>query len=91
MKRSSCLSVFFISFLMMMYSFLFSKEIKEGLGNGFIVFMVTDFVWVLSCFLFIGFLLSIVSSLVYMIVRGDPDLKKLALGMFSFFIWDEIK
>lgn len=76
---------------MMFYSFLFRGDIKESFSNGFLVFVLTDLIWLAACFIFIASFLSYLFSFFYFLVRADPGLKKISGNMFSFFIWDEIK
>ncbi|MCP4595144.1 hypothetical protein [Neptuniibacter sp.] len=61
--------------------------VTNGFINFFLKFCVTApaFIMILSA------LFSLMASGIYLLVRPDPELKKLSSGMFSFFIWKELK
>ena len=91
MSRIKCFYVFLLSMALMNYSFFFSEKVGSYFSNGFLSFLLTDLIWVFACIFFIASFLSVLFSALYLISRGDKDLKFLTENLFGFLIWDELK
>jgi hypothetical protein len=75
---------------------LFFTRVKLGAPieqmniNGFHQFLLKGLFFVPAVLLLFSSIFSLMASGVYLIARGDPELKIMARNMFYFFIWKEL-